>query len=172
MSFLLKQGLLVAFEGLMPDLGHKYCVRYLHANIKSKGFKGKKFKDALWGAARAPNEIQFKYYIFVFMDQRTFNYVEEVDPRMWSRHAFRVSSCSDILLNNISESFNAWMLEAREKLILTCLEMIRQQLMNRFNQKRVGAATSKIVICPKIMKKLERNKVDVRKYICQWSNNL
>jgi len=67
------------------------------------------------------------------MDERAYNYIEKVDPRMWSRHAFRTNNCSDILLNSIVESFNAWVLEAREKPILTCMDIIRRQLMNRFN---------------------------------------
>jgi hypothetical protein len=46
-----------ALEELMPGLEHKYCVKHLHANLKMKGFKGKEYKDALWGAAKAPNEI-------------------------------------------------------------------------------------------------------------------
>jgi hypothetical protein len=135
MSFLLKHGLLDVLEDLMPSLEHRYCVKHLHENLKRKGFKGKEFKDALWGVARAPNEIQFKYYLSMIrgMNERAYTYLEKVDPKMWSRHAFRTSSCSDILLNNIAESFSAWVLEAREKPILTCLETIRRQLMNWFN---------------------------------------
>jgi len=111
-----KQGLLDALEYLMPGLEHRYCVKHLHANFKTKGFKGKEFKDALWSAARAPNEIQFKYYLSMIrgMDGAADDYIEKVDPFMWSRHAFQTSSCSDILLSNIAESFNAWVLEARE----------------------------------------------------------
>jgi hypothetical protein len=132
---LLKQGLLDALGDLMPGLEHRYCVRYLHVNFKSKEFKGKEFRDALWGAAMAPNEIQFEYYLPMIrgMDGKASDYIEKVDPKMWSRHAFRTSSCTDILLNNIAEGFNAWMLEARDYLILTCLETIRCQIMNRFN---------------------------------------
>jgi hypothetical protein len=136
--------------------------------------KGKEFKDALWGAARAPNEIQFKYYLFMIrgMHGELGNYIDKIDQKMWSRHAFRTTNCNDILLNNIVESFNAWILEAREQLILTCFETIRWQIVNRFNQKMVGAATTTNVICPKIMKKLERNKLDARNYICHWGNKL
>jgi len=106
---IIKQGLIQALEELMPGLEHRYCVKYLHANLKRKCFKGKEYIDALWGAARAPNEIQFKYYLKVIkgMDQGAYNYLEKVNPKMWSRHAFRMSSCTDILLNNINESFNA-----------------------------------------------------------------
>lgn len=66
-----------------------------------------------------------------------FNYLKKIEPKLWSRHAFSTHSCSDILLNKIAETFNAWILEEREKPILTMLEMIRLQLMNRFNQNRV-----------------------------------
>jgi hypothetical protein len=41
MSFLLKQGQLDALEDLKPSLEHIYFVKHLHANFKSKGFKGK-----------------------------------------------------------------------------------------------------------------------------------
>jgi hypothetical protein len=106
------------------------------------------------------------------MDEEAFNYIDKVDPRMWSRHAFRESSYSDILLNNTAECFNSWILEAREKPILTCMEMIRRQIMNRFNLKRDGAATSTNSICPKIVRKLDRNKSNSRNYIARCSNKL
>ncbi len=156
----IKQGLVNALEDLMLGAEHRYCVKHLYANLKRKGFKGKVFKDALWGAAGALNKIQFKYYLEVIkgMDQRVYNYLEKINPKMWSRHAFFTTSCSDILLNNIAESFNAWVLEARDQSILYCMETIKRQLMNRFDKKRVGAATSTNVICPKIVKKLDRNK--------------
>jgi hypothetical protein len=94
--------------------------------------------------------------------------VHKVEPRMWSQHALRTSSCSDILLNNIAKSFNAWVLEAMEKPIMSCLEIIRRQFMNQFNQKKDGAATSTNVIFPKIVKRLDRNMADARNYISHW----
>jgi hypothetical protein len=57
--------LIQALEKLMPSLEHRYCVKHLHANLKRKGFKGKEYKNALWSAARAPNKVQFKYYLEV-----------------------------------------------------------------------------------------------------------
>jgi len=52
------------------------------------------------------------------------------------------------------------------------METIRRQLMNQFDKKRVGAATSTNVICPKIVKKLDRNKKEADAYICHWSNGV
>jgi hypothetical protein len=78
------------WEDLMPGFKHRYCVRHLHVNMKRKGWKGKEFKDALWGADRAPNEVQFKYYLSVIgvMDKKVVEYIKGVDLKMWSRHAF------------------------------------------------------------------------------------
>jgi len=45
------------------------------------------------------------------------------------------------------------------------METIKRQLMNRFDKKRVGAATSTNVICPKIVKKLDRNKKEADAYM-------
>jgi hypothetical protein len=158
----------------MPDLEHRYCVRHLHANMKGKGWKGKEFKDTLCNAARAPNEVQFQYYLFVIggMDKKAIYYIEGVDPKMWSRHAFRTTNYSDILLNNIAENINAWVLEARGQPILTCFETIRQQIMNWVSQKNSRVATTPNVICLKIVKKLERNKLEAKNYICRWSNQM
>jgi hypothetical protein len=52
------------------------------------------------------------------MDLDAYDYIEKVDPKMWSRHEFSVSSYNDILLNNTVEAFNVWIIEAREKPIL------------------------------------------------------
>jgi hypothetical protein len=91
---IIKHGLIQALEELMPSFEHRYCVKHLHANLNRKGFKGNEYKDALWGAARAPNEIQFKFYLEVIkgVHQGAYNYLEKVDPKMWSHHAFRPSS--------------------------------------------------------------------------------
>jgi hypothetical protein len=43
--------------------------------------------------------------------------------------------------------------------------------MNRFDNKRARAENATNIMCPKIMKKLERNK-EADDYICHWSNNL
>jgi hypothetical protein len=68
----------------MPTLEHRFCVKHLYANVNGKGYNGKQFEDALWGAGRAANENQFKNYLFVIsgMSGDVFNYFEKIDPRM------------------------------------------------------------------------------------------
>lgn len=90
---------------MLPEHEHRFCVRHLHANWKAKGFKGKAFKDALWAAARAPNAAHFKAYMDVIkgINVEAFEYLDKIDPKLWSRHAFSTHSYSVILLNNTSK---------------------------------------------------------------------
>jgi len=102
------------------------------------------------------------------MSEEAFDYLEKIDPRSWSRHAFGTSAKTDMISNNIAESFNSWIKDARDKPLITMLEIIRRQLMNRYHTKREGASQATNGICPKIQKKLERSKDLQRNYICEW----
>ena len=63
-------------------------------------------------------------------------WLEQTSKEHWSSVYFKDSCLCDLLHNNISESFNNFSSEARDKLIITCLEMLRRQLMVRFEEKR------------------------------------
>jgi hypothetical protein len=47
------QGLGDAIDKLLPHAKHMFCVWHLHANFKTRGYKGKAFKDELWATTRA-----------------------------------------------------------------------------------------------------------------------
>jgi len=153
-------GLGPAVDHLLPHVEHRFCVRHLHANFKSKGYKGKAFKDELWGAARASNAMIFQHHMKVIqgMDAGAYRYLNDINPASWSRHAFSTHSKSNMLLNNLAETFNAWIKDSRDKPLLTMLEMIRRKLMTRFQQKREGIRATTHKVCHKMHKKLERSK--------------
>ena len=69
---------------------------------------------------------------------KAYEYLDNVDPSMWSRSYFTDHSKSDLLVNNLSESFNSYILDARDKPIVTMIEKIRRKLMRRFQLKRKG----------------------------------
>ncbi|KAL6544076.1 hypothetical protein OROGR_010573 [Orobanche gracilis] len=77
----------------------------------------------------------------------------------------------NMLLNNISETFNSYIKDARDKPIITMLEMIRRQLMKRFHAKRDGMLSCKFSICPKIHEKLEASKKDAMNCIVYVGGN-
>ena len=74
----------------------------------------------------------------------------------WARVVFKTFTKCDILLNNISECFNKYILEARERPLLTMMEMIRTQVMKRITSKQVFGRKMKGDLCPKIRKKFEK----------------
>ncbi|KAG5602528.1 hypothetical protein H5410_033898 [Solanum commersonii] len=65
----------------------------------------------------------------------------------WTRALFRTNTKCDMLLNNLCESFNRYILDARDKAIITMLEMIKKQVGEKNVQvKRVGCKISKEAI--------------------------
>jgi galactokinase/mevalonate kinase-like predicted kinase len=58
-------------------------------------------------------------------------------------------------VNNLCECFNAYILHARDLLIISMFEMIRQKLMKRYKAKRDGIHTMIGRLCPRIVAKLD-----------------
>ncbi|KAH1089712.1 hypothetical protein J1N35_016969 [Gossypium stocksii] len=65
-----------------------------------------------------------------------------------------------MLVNNLSESFNKMILEARGKPILTMMETIRTKIMLLIVKKKEEADKWEGFLCPKIKKKLDVNMKD------------
>lgn len=75
-------------------------------------------------------------------------------PQHWSRAWFRLGSNCDSVDNNLCESFNKWILEARFFPIITMLETIRRKVMVRIHDQITTSARWNTAICPGILKKL------------------
>ena len=114
----------------------------------------------LFNAAKATTVQEFKKHMRALeeLDKKVADWLKTHDPKCWSRHAFSTRAKSDMLLNNIAEPFNSFILEARDKPILTMLEMIRRMLMKRFTAKKEGMIKYPGPICPWIQVKLDKAK--------------
>ncbi|KAL0289986.1 UNVERIFIED_CONTAM: hypothetical protein Scaly_2687000 [Sesamum calycinum] len=55
-----QKGLLPAFDKVLPGVENRFCVRHLHGNMKTAGFKGLGYKKALWFAAKTTTVSQFQ----------------------------------------------------------------------------------------------------------------
>lgn len=66
-------------------------------------------------------------------------WMREKDPKNWSRSHFRTYPKCDMLLNNMCESFNGAILEAREKPLIPMMETVREYIMERMAKKRAEA---------------------------------
>ncbi|KAK8629723.1 hypothetical protein V6N13_078553 [Hibiscus sabdariffa] len=153
-----QKGLIEVLLELFPHSQHRKCVRHLYSNFKNvAGFKGKNLKDALWKAARSTYKKEFEDAMSELktISPDAFNWLKEKDPSQLPKSHFRTLCKSDMLLNNFSECFNKLILDARDKPILTMMEMIRNYLMHKMAQKKEVANKYIGTLCPKIQKKLD-----------------
>ncbi|CAN1125046.1 hypothetical protein LINPERHAP2_LOCUS2693, partial [Linum perenne] len=74
------------------------------------------------------------------------------EPTEWSRAFYRTMTKCDMALNNHSEAFNRFILEARVMPILSCYEDIRSKVMKRLHmRKQKLSGLSPTSICPRRM---------------------
>ncbi|XP_021718799.1 uncharacterized protein LOC110686481 [Chenopodium quinoa] len=97
-----QKGLLEAFEQLVPLAEKRYCFDFEVAMESIKCL----LEDA-------------------------YEYLENIPTRHWSKHAFSNICKSNMLLNNLCETFNAVIKDARDKPILTQMEWVRKYMMKR-----------------------------------------
>jgi hypothetical protein len=118
---------------VVPFADHRICVRHLYANFRDEGYRGVALKEKLWACATSYTEFEFRQHMEELkkINKDAFEYLDKIDPSGWSRAWFTTNTRCDLLVNNISECFNSYILKARDKPILTMLEMIRKQLMRR-----------------------------------------
>ncbi|MFQ6622979.1 hypothetical protein Gotur_002002 [Gossypium turneri] len=62
-------------------------------------------------------------------NQHAYDWLKEKNPTHWSISHFSIRSHSDMLVNNLFESFNKMILESKGKPILTMMETIRTKIM-------------------------------------------
>lgn len=90
-----------------------------------------------WKIARSYTEGEFNGHMETLKNynRSAFDSLLKTNPRTWSRAFFRIGSCCNDNLNNLSESFNRTIRLARRKPLLDMLEDTRRQCMVR-NEKR------------------------------------
>ncbi|XP_029148831.1 uncharacterized protein [Arachis hypogaea] len=103
------------------------------------------------------------------LNEEAFRHLNGIPPRFWSRSRFTFLSKCDSLVNNMSESFNVVLIEAREKPIVTMLEDIRVYMMTRWAANREWVLNYPGNIMPMIRKKLEKRKSLARDWRPYWS---
>ena len=93
-------------------------------------------------------------------DPSEYEWMADKDPRHWSKAFFSELPKCDILCNNYCEGFNSAILEARDKSVITLLEMIRNYLMKRMARKRVDVEKWNHPVGPKLFKLIEKVKLE------------
>ncbi|XP_021721467.1 uncharacterized protein LOC110689025 [Chenopodium quinoa] len=106
-----------------------------------------------------------------FLSEDAYEYLDNIPAQHWSRHAFSTNCKSNMLLNNMCETFNACIREAKDKPILTQMEWLRRYAMKRHNDKWEGVKKIQGKVMPYVTKLYERMERVVRHCIVQVSRD-
>ncbi|XP_057523999.1 uncharacterized protein LOC130803814 [Amaranthus tricolor] len=157
-----QKGLVEALNSVVPECEIRFCCRHIWANFKIK-FPGELFKQHFWSAARAYNKNHFDREMNVIknISVDAYEYLAAIPAKHWSRHAFCSRSKSGMLLNNVCESFNNVLVEARGKPIISLMEWIRRYVMQRSAAKRDGLSNFDGVLMPAITKMIEKHAKEI-----------
>ncbi|GMY04841.1 MuDR family transposase [Fagus crenata] len=133
-------------------------VRHIYANFRDSSHRGKALKDKFWVAASAYTEFEFDAHMAELkkLSPPAYEYLSKIPVATWSRSRFTKNPKSDLIVNNLSECFNSYILDVRDKPILIMMDTIRRKLMRRFQVNRVSIAKMSGKLCPKIPVKVKK----------------
>ena len=116
-------------------------------------YKGIELKAALWrcAAATTVREFEKRMQDLKDLDKEAREYLANIQPIQWTKSHFTPRAISDCYVNNLSESFNSMILDARDKPIIAMQEWIRVRLMTRMYSKRTGIEKFTTDIYPNIV---------------------
>ncbi|KAK9991847.1 hypothetical protein SO802_026832 [Lithocarpus litseifolius] len=103
------------------------------------------------------------------VDEDAFKWLQSHSTIIWARSMFKSDGQSDTILNNMCGSFNSRILKFKSKPIITMLECIRLCLMTRFQANREMIMKVESELCPKIRKRLYKEKLACSKWLACWA---
>ncbi|XP_010536255.1 PREDICTED: uncharacterized protein LOC104811292 [Tarenaya hassleriana] len=152
-----QKGLIRAIAEELPYCEHRMCARHIYANWK-KQFKDIEYKKFFWSAAHSYSKGEFVQHITALKEFNTAAYeaLVNTDPKHWSRAFFReTSKCGDIN-NNLNESYNSSIRDARLRPVVDMLEDIRRKTMQRIAKRFKEATKCVTEFSPHAMEELEK----------------
>ncbi|XP_071702750.1 uncharacterized protein [Rutidosis leptorrhynchoides] len=135
-----------------------------------KKWNGLVYKNHLWSCATATTVPQFEK---AMLDLKKFNkycwiYLSKIPP---ARSHFSGRAKTDVLLNNMCEILNRWLVEARDKPIITFIEYVREYMMKRIVNVKKVIVKSEGQLTPGATKLFENIKDEARKFNVLWSGS-
>ncbi|CAL5200955.1 unnamed protein product [Lathyrus oleraceus] len=101
------------------------------------------------------------------VNEESFKYFWKIPPGFWGKSRFNYNNKCDVLVNNMSETFNSVIIGSTQKPIITMLEDIIGHLMDRWvtNKNKIEAYNGSTL--PRIKKVLERQTEISRFYMAR-----
>ncbi|XP_048489954.1 uncharacterized protein LOC125491922 [Beta vulgaris subsp. vulgaris] len=144
---------------VLPKAEHRHCARHVFAQWH-KHFRGDDMKLKFWSIAKS-------YSMAGYNDSLDELEKENVDaaasfkaynPACFCRAFMSDDIRSDAITNNMAETFNGYIVNARTKHLIYMLEDIRVALMQRLVTKVHEMEKCNSVLCPRIQAMLDKEK--------------
>ncbi|CAI9302910.1 unnamed protein product [Lactuca saligna] len=157
------KGLLEATKEVLPYVEHRQCARHIYANFR-KVYSGIQLRNLFWKAAKSTVEGEFKNHMDEIrqISPGAYEHLMAREPNTWCRAFFSTGLACEAVENGMAECFNAVILDARKKPLLTMLEEIRLYMMDRFYNLRELAEKWEGDVCPSAIKKMEEFGEDLK----------
>ncbi|WVZ06649.1 hypothetical protein V8G54_019995 [Vigna mungo] len=159
------------FDELMDGVEHRLCLRHLYNNFKKRFGRGVLIRDMMMGAAKATYEKEWEKKMgeLKAINIEAYNWLLGIPTKTWCKHAFSTYCRCDVLINNLTESFNSTILLARDKPIITMMKWIRTYIMKRFATLREKAMTYPGVVMSRPRKRLDKEIEKSGNWIPTWA---
>ncbi|XP_024047669.1 uncharacterized protein LOC102621741 isoform X2 [Citrus sinensis] len=153
-----QKGILKGLEVYWHGATVRHCARHIFANLRLN-HPDVVYRNLFWAAARATCEAEWKdnmekIRIAKKDTQAAYDYLIKIDKREWARHTFVDNVKVDHVTNNMSESWNSWLNECRDKPVLTLVEFIRKKVMKRLHKRHSEAKKWVGKLPPTVRRKL------------------
>jgi len=151
------QGLVKAIHTILPQAEHRQCSKHIMDNWK-RDSHDIELQRLFWKIARSYTVEEFNNYQadLKMYNIQAYTSLQLTSPITWSRAFFRTGTCCNYNLNNLSESFNRTIRQARRKPLLDLLEDIRRQCMVRTAKRFIIADRCKTKFTPRAHAEIEK----------------
>nr|KAJ0210025.1 hypothetical protein LSAT_V11C400212890 [Lactuca sativa] len=163
-----KKGLQITVDQLFPNAEHRYCIRHIHENMRKK-WGQTEYRDHLWRCASTTTILEFEHLMKEFSeyDKEACQWLKQIPPVHWARS--HLSVVSDVLISNMCEVFNGKTEKGKDKLVISCLEFIREYLMKRIFNVMKTMKKAKGPLTPTTTDILDARKKGASQYIARWN---
>ncbi|XP_074290274.1 uncharacterized protein LOC141617004 [Silene latifolia] len=153
------QGILTVVAKELPKAEHRHCARHIFANWH-KSYKGDEMKLLFWSCAKAYNKADFNDALNEMreVDHKAADAFMACNPNLFCRAFISTDTKTDVIVNNMAETFNAYIIEARAKHLIYMLEDIRCSMMERLVWKKTEMQKKSGTVCPRVQERLELEK--------------
>ncbi|GKV16141.1 hypothetical protein SLEP1_g26823 [Rubroshorea leprosula] len=127
-----QKGMINAIQNLFPKAHHRTCAQHIYANFR-KEHKCKALQRWFWITAKSTNEAELKRNLEELskLKPAVKDYVVKLDPKVWCKAFLDTYARCNVIDNNMTETFNGFILDARHKGPLSLLKDLRRKSSKR-----------------------------------------